>query len=427
MAAAASRDDVVGIGRAATGREIVMLVVSDLRVDPRVEREARALAAAGYSVKIFCPDPTQGKNRYLKIDWGNNINIEFLHWSAASFVRYRPGLRAGKLFDSALRHRPFAFHAHDLNTTVAARAAARVTGAHFVADFHEWFSENVRWDVATASYQPHAAAWKADLQEQERICLREASAVVTVCDSIADAMAQELGEGRRPAVVRNIPSFSASPTRSYPPLKQQFGLPEDCFALLYQGGVGPTRYLEPVIEALGEAKRCTLILRGPSIEHFEKAYRKLAEKVGAQDRLILAGPVPSKDVVAAARGADAGIWTLPALCRNFVYALPNKIFEYMAAGLPVLAAHYPEVRRIVEGHQVGLVFDPDSPGSIAAAINRLVDDRKLRADFAGNIEGALGTIDADREWQRLVEVYDALPRSAQDHVASVSPAPTSRG
>src|SRR5207344_168545 len=62
MLAAAERRDVVGIGRRAVGRHIVMLVVSDLRIDPRVEREARALVSAGYRVTVICPEPTQGKH-----------------------------------------------------------------------------------------------------------------------------------------------------------------------------------------------------------------------------------------------------------------------------------------------------------------------------------------------------------------------------
>ena len=56
--------------------------------------------------------------------------------------------------------------------------------------------------------------------------------MITVCDSIADAMAAELGNGRRPVVIRNVPQWNAIPTRDYAPLKQQFGLPDECFVLL---------------------------------------------------------------------------------------------------------------------------------------------------------------------------------------------------
>jgi glycosyltransferase involved in cell wall biosynthesis len=406
---AAETPDAIGIGSAAKGSEIVMLVVSDLRIDPRVEREALALTQAGFKVTIYCPDPTQGKDPSLKIIWGENIDVRFLHWSAASFVMACPGFHAGQLFQSAVQHRPFAFHAHDLSTAFAARAAARITGAHLVVDFHEWFSENVSWNAIEKKYAPYEAEWKKPMQELERLCLREASAVVTVCDSIADAMAEELGGGRRPQVVRNIPQLAAQPSKEYPPLKKQLSLANNQFVVLYQGGTGPTRLLEPIIEALGLATRCTLVIRGPSIEYFEKDYRKIAHKVGAGNRLILLPPVPSKDVVAAARGADVGIWSLPKLSRNFYFALPNKIFEYLAAGLPVAGANFPEVKHIVETYNIGVTFNPYDAQSIASALIRL-EDETFRAACARNTRIALSELNAESEWQKLVNIYERLPR-----------------
>ena len=408
--AAASAGSSSDIGRASVGRQIVMLVVSDLRIDPRVEREARALAAANYQVTVLCPDPAQG-GVLPAIDWGPNVKIKFLHWTAASFVSEYPGYLAIESYFEAARLRPFAFHAHDLNTAYAALAAAKHTGAHLVVDFHEWTSENVHWNVAKQQLTPYPDAWKADLQKLETRLLIEASAVVTVCDSIADALVDELGGPRRPSVIRNIPTLSAVPTRYYPPLKQQLGLPEDRFVLLWQGGTGPSRLIEPIIEALQFAPKCTFVIRGPSLDLYGKEYLAIAERTGASDRLILQDAVPSRDVVAAALGADAGIWTLPALCRNFTYALPNKIFEYMASNLPTLVADYPEARRLVMTHEVGLTFDPYDPRSIAAAINRLIDDPAFAQACRDNTVKALMSLNADGEWRKLVALYDNLPRS----------------
>jgi alpha-maltose-1-phosphate synthase len=216
--------------------------------------------------------------------------------------------------------------------------------------------------------------------------------------------------GRRPVVIRNIPSLNAIPTKDYPPLKQQLGLPESSFVVLWQGGTGPTRMIEPIIEALAFAPRCIFVVRGPSLQYFGEGYRALAKDMGVEDRLMLVDPVPSGDVVAAARGADAGIWTLPELCRNFTFALPNKIFEYIASGLPLLAAHYPEAKRLLTEHDVGLTFDPYDPKSIAAAINRLIDDPALAERFRNNASTALRQLDADAEWRKLVTLYDSLPR-----------------
>lgn len=412
---AARTQDAIGIGARATGRRIIMLLVSNIWVDPRVEREARALAAAGYAVEVICPDTAQPRGSRKPPDWGPGVAIELIRPGAAEFVGERPGFIGGEMFDAAMRAarrgQPLAFHGHDLNTSYAALAAARVTGAHFIADFHEWTSENVHWDSTSEAWTPYAGEWKAELQALEARIMTEASAVVTVSQSIVEALAQELGQGRRATLVRNIPLLAATPTREYPPLKQQFGLPDDSFVLLYQGGTGPARLLEPIIEALAHAPRCILVLRGPSLDQFGEEYRAIARRIGADDRLILGQPVPSRDVVAAAKGADAGIYSVVGVCRNFTHALPNKVFEYMASGLPALVVNYPEVSRMVEQYGIGLSFDPHDPVSIAAAINRLIDDPALCEQLRRNTVAALSDLDAEAEWQKLVHLYDELPRA----------------
>ena len=80
-------------------------------------------------------------------------------------------------------------------------------------------------ELQESAWVPFPADWRSDLQKLESLLLADASATVTVCDLIADAMEAELG-GRRPIVVRNIPDLDILPTRQYLPLKQQLGLPE---------------------------------------------------------------------------------------------------------------------------------------------------------------------------------------------------------
>lgn len=385
---------------------VVMVAFADIRHDPRIEREARALAQAGFRLRIVFPKTSNWDDG--PVDWGSGVSFMPVVDRAGLFCTRWPGFIGDELFLALLQDRPFAIHAHDLNMAFIAFAAARRTGAKVVCDFHEWYSENVTYDAKIQRYSAHSSAWHRGYRWLERYCLAHADAVVTVCDSIADAMASELGEGRRPVVVRNIPSLLTTPTRDYLPLKQELGLPESQFVLLYQGGLGPSRFIEPVIEALAHAPGCLLVIRGPQMDLWGSGYRQIAEKGGFSDRLLLRPALPSRDVVAAARGADAGVWTLPRLCRNFTYALPNKIFEYTASNLPLLVADYPEARRMVEAYQMGLTFDPYDPSSIAAAINRLVEDRALGRSMAVNTNAALEAMDAGREWQRMAEIYQRL-------------------
>lgn len=409
-----------GVGEQASGRTIVMVVVADMRVDPRVQREARALAAGGFQVHVIWTDPQLGPGgRQPEIDWGENITFEALPRDAGRFSSQFPGIFGRQLLNAALAHRPFAFHGHDLNTALVVLTAARRTGAHAVCDFHEWYSENVTFSPLRGVYTPHSFLQKAAYRWLERMSFQHGSALVTVCDSIAEEMTRDMGDGRLGvAVVRNIPDRGREPTRPYPPLKQQYGIADDRFVLLWQGGVGPSRMIEPVVEALAFAPSCTLVIRGPEIETYGPGYAAIAARIGASDRLILASAVPSRDVVAAGRGADAGVWTLPNLCKNFTYALPNKIFEYLASGLPVVVAHYPEAKRLIESHEVGLDFDPYDPRSIAAAIERLSEDRSFRERLAANTAPALARLDADAEWRKLVTLYEGLARREKGDLPS---------
>ncbi len=184
--------------------------------------------------------------------------------------------------------------------------------------------------------------------------------------------------------------------------------------LLYQGGTGPSRLIEPIIEALAHVPECILAIRGPSLDIFGEGYREIARRGGFEDRLFLMPPVPSRDVVAAAGGADAGIYSVLGVGKNFIYALPNKIFEYAAAGLPVLSADYPEVSKFVREHDIGLTFAPTDPRSIAAAINRLIDEPALAERLRINSAKLTANLLGQDEWDKLVALYDALPKAAPE-------------
>jgi glycosyltransferase involved in cell wall biosynthesis len=388
---------------------VTMLAVSEVWRDPRVERGARALAERGYRVVIVYPD-TSGEGAHSPLDWGPAIEFLALRAAEAAFTVRFPYVLGLGLLRAAIPTRPFAFHAHDLATSLVALTAAWLARAHCVCDFHEWYSENVTWNTAKQTYEPHTAPTRIIYRMLERLCLRKASAVITVCESLAAELEAMSGYRRKVDLVRNVPAVTDAGARARPRLADQLGGPGR-FVLLYQGGVGPSRLLEPVIRAIAKTPEVLFVIRGPGIDRYGPAYLRLAESCGVANRVFCLAPVPSSDVVAEAACADAGLWTLPHLCRNFYFALPNKIFEYLAAGLPLLVAGYPEARRIVLNHGVGFCFDPYDPDSIAEQINRLAGDPALCERLRGAIPLALQKLSVQDEWQKLVRLYDRLRMS----------------
>lgn len=391
-------------------RRVVMLAVSNLRIDPRIERESRALAGRGYEVVVVAPDiSTPPLIGGTPIDWGPNVTFDILPANEANFVGWSPYFYSKAMIEAAVGHRPFAIHGNDLWTCLIALEVARRSGGMAVADFHEWTSENVSWDVRTKSWRRHDDALACAFREMEVLTMRRAAATITVNETIARALEDMAGLERGGVdIIRNIPKLDAVPTREYRPIKEELGLPSDAFVVIYQGGTGPSRLLEPIIEALVYAPSAYLVIRGPSLDMFGDHYRRTASRAGVQDRVILQGPVPSRDVVAAAKGADLGIWSLPDISKNFRFALPNKVFEYLAAGVPLAVANYPEPAAIVERNQCGVTFDPYSPRSIADAILRMQSDPDFHQRCAENTAKALKSLDADAEWERYADLFDRL-------------------
>jgi glycosyltransferase involved in cell wall biosynthesis len=393
--------------------EIVMLVISEVWRDPRVEREARALAKTGFLVKILYPDYFSKAHNIAKINWDKNITFRPLSGDYLHFMHKLPYVYEERFIQEALFEKPFAFHAHDLSTCLIGLVAAHKTGANLVCDFHEWYSENVTYNSRNKKYKRHPFYKRYIYRVIEKIMLEKATTIITVCDSIANELKKMTTTSREILVVRNIPLYKCNVMKESVKTKsaevrKRHNISEEKVVILYQGGVGPSRLLEPIIEAMKWVNNGVLLIRGPGIEVYQNHYMKQAIKGGVAGKLLFELPVPSALVVEAAIEADVGIWTLPNLSKNFYYSLPNKVFEYLAAGLPILCAHYPEVSRIIDTYQVGLTFDPYDPASIAESMNKVCNDFKLREILTKNIPNALKDLQADQEWDKIVNLYQEL-------------------
>jgi glycosyltransferase involved in cell wall biosynthesis len=389
--------------RARTGRRILMLTISDIEHDPRINKVARSLADEGYEVEIMAPSTERNQTvrevvpgvRYVKVPMRSPMQL---------FVFYQDEyLKAG-------RTREFDYvHANDLTTLTVAWALARARGVPLVYDAHELWTENVEfkrgeWVPMSRPTRVLAGAW-------ERLLLGSVDLLVTVGPSIVAEYKRRDGLRRPPLLLANYPSLalldSASPPKS---IRERCGLSSSHFVTLYMGGVNPLRNIETVIEAHRHLpERHVFVVMGPGVELFSDEYRALAQTVGVDGRVFFLSPVGMDEVVTAARDANCGIVMLKNLCKNFYYFYPNKLFEYAAAGVPIATSEFPDAAGFVQSERCGVTFDPESPTSIAEALASLsANPEEARA------MGARGraTILAHRNWEsvveRLVAEYDHL-------------------
>jgi glycosyltransferase involved in cell wall biosynthesis len=397
-----------------------VLVRNAVTHDARVLREARTLQAGGYQVAVAGVVSTAEPERRVQVEGIEVVRID----PRAGALRRRRGtprgsappaqpgqtapggaVPAGRRARARLRRlavtlsynargirlawraRPDLVHANDYNTMWIALGAKLMCGSRVVYDAHElWADRNGRPE------------WRPWLVACEAVFVRLADATITASPGYADAM------GRRyrvtpPTVIRNIP---AGP-RTAPPIIA----PDRPPLAVYVGGLMPGRGLEIGIRALAEVPALRMRLIGPGAAAYRASLAALAGRCGVADRLELAEPVSPGAVVAAAADASLGLLLIEPVCRSYELTLPNKLFEYAQAGVPMLASDLPVIGALVRAHELGEAVRPADETAVAAAMRRLLDPgrnaaaRERAQRFASENPWA-----SDR--RQLAEIYSRL-------------------
>ncbi|ULG72686.1 glycosyltransferase family 4 protein [Macrococcus brunensis] len=189
-------------------------------------------------------------------------------------------------------------------------------------------------------------------------------------------------------------------------LHDKLGLPDNEKILLYQGGLQQGRGLELLIEAMPQITEGTLVFLGAG--KLEKKLKELAAESPAKDRIKFIPKVHFKELPSYTREAYLGFQVLQNVCFNHYSASSNKLFEYIMAHVPVVSCSFPEVKKVVEGEEVGIAVDSHSAAEIAAAVNQLLKNPALRNRMSENCKTAKLKYNWDVEQQKLFDTYTAV-------------------
>lgn len=209
--------------------------------------------------------------------------------------------------------------------------------------------------------------------------------------------------GFYPNVVHNYPFKQNERNMERVNLHEMLNLPADEKILLYQGGIQVGRGLDKLIEAAPHFKEGTLVFIGDGKIKLE--LQNKVEQLGLQNKVKFLPKVPLSDLPKYTRNAYLGFQVLNNVCFNHYSASSNKLFEYMMAGVPVVACDFPEIKRVVEGDRTGICVDSHSPVEIAKAVNQLLEDGKLRRTFSENSKVASRKFNWELEKEYLLTVY----------------------
>jgi len=342
-----------------------------------VRAGARAPQAAGPSADA--PSPRPGGASAAGLTWRARAGRIL---SGVSYCRQAVRL--------ARRERPALVHANDWNTMWCGVAIKLTCGARLIYDSHElWADRNGRWEQRW---------W---LLASEALFVRVADETISASPGYAQALAERYRIAT-PTVIRNIPDAGGTPEAAVahaqaPPLA------------IYVGGLMPGRGLEQTIDALALAPGIRLRAIGPGTQEYRAGLSERAAAAGVADRVELAAPVPPALLPAALADATVGLCLIQPVCRSYELTLPNKLFEYAAAGVPVLASDLPVIAAVVRDNGLGEVVPAADARGIAAGLERLTEPSRRR-EAAGLARAFARANDWASESGALAEVYAKATR-----------------
>jgi len=378
---------------------ILHIVLNEFTNDARVLNETESIVAAIPEEKELWVAALKGReiSEYERIDNWRQVwrvplvsrglpkdllsqTIKYIEWMFRIVVRF-----ASK--------RPRIVHCHDLNALPVGVVLKVLCGSIVVYDAHELETER----------HGKRGIRKGLAKIIEKLLIPFVHYVITVSDSIARDYARRY-KIRQPLVVRNIPKNVQLTVNDRKRLRRLVGIQEDSHEILvflYQGGVSGGRGVERllrVFQKVSSNRHIVFMGNGPLV--------KLVQAAAASHPNIHHIPaVPPDKVLLHTAGADVGIYLMEDTCLNHHYSLPNKLFEFIKAGIPVVINDLPEQRHLVERYDCGWVTSNDDH-KLAKMINKLsMQDICLKRK---NAERAAAELDWEKEVSTLCDIYRAM-------------------
>lgn len=299
------------------------------------------------------------------------------------------------LFREAKKHKFDICHCNDLDSLLAGYLLKKKTNCKIVYDAHELWVEQ----------EPDSSMlWKYFFSKLEQFLIKKADQVISVNCSICRIL-EEKYKINNAIAVYNAPFLEKSFVHKPKDLRKKFVNKK---IVLYQGRYTFFRGLEQLAKSSEYfSDNIVLVFRGYG--EAEKKIKDIVNDLKLQDRVFFVDPVPMEEMVLFATDADIGVIPYLPVSANNLYCTPNKIFEYLMAGLAVVASDIPEMKKIIVENELGLVFDPFSPLDIAEKINSLVKDQdKLYNIKKRSLSIAENKYNWNMEGKKLIKIYNNI-------------------
>ena len=369
-------------------RRVIISVTNDLSTDQRVKKVCESLLKLDLEILLIgrnLPDSRSIKRPYKYM----RMNLLF-NKGALFYAEYNL-----RLFLILLFSKVDVYHSNDLDTLLANYLASIIRRKPIVYDSHEYFT-------GVPEIQNKTFVKKVWTTIENHI-FPKLKHIFTVNQSIASLYEKQYGKQLK--IIRNIPRKK---TWTIDKSRQQLGLPENKKIIITQGaGINIDRGVEEALEAMQFLNDVCFVIIGNG-DVIPKLKKRTFE-LNLEKSIIFKDKMPYEQMMQYTQHAELGLSLDKNTNINYRLSLPNKIFDYIHAGVPILASKIKEVEAVITKHRIGLFIENHEPKHIAQQIEKALDEN-LKFKYQKNIKNAALQLNWENEEKNLVEVYKKIAK-----------------
>ena len=412
---------------------VAMLVWNEFLNDARVLKEAETLQRQGYKINIFAlhtPGKTLKNEKYpsginvfrilrnplwnIRVKIKKNIqassknnsvytnkdsnknnsktnrhNISFIRTVIKAIFRIWAHL---KFIYYVTKLKPDIIHAHDLNMLPTAYITNLITRSILIYDTHEVSLDREGYKNI-----------KFFVYYVEKILLPRVSTVITTTRLRAKFFSR-FYKIKMPTVLYNQPRFVELKKQNV--IREKLDLKLNWPIVLYQGGIQQNRGLETLVSVIPEIKNAYFVFIGNG--RLKPHLQNMVENLCISERVFFIDTVPLVELLNFTASASIGIQPIENTCFNHFSTDSNKLFEYIIAGLPIIASNMPEIKKIVSKYNVGEIFQNGNKTELSTKINKFIDHPDLVEKYRQNSIAARRHLCWETQESKLIDIYKKI-------------------
>lgn len=365
-------------------KRAIVSVINDLVTDRRVDKTCNTLVDLSFDVLLIgrkLPDSLPLERRRYHT---HRMNLLFVK-GPLFYAEYNI-----RLFFLLLGKKSSLLFSNDLDTLLPNYVVSLLKRVPLVYDSHEYFTETPE----LVNRKLVQSFWKTI----EKMIFPKLQDIITVNDSIADLFRKKYNKEVR--VVRNIPPAARiSQLKS----RQELGLPGNRPVILLQGaGINIQRGAEELVQAMQFLPEVLLLIIGGG--DVIGQLKQMRTELKLEDTIMILPKMPFDQLFYYTASADLGLTLDKDTNINYRYSLPNKLFDYIHAGLPVLASPLTEIKKIIDTYQIGETIESHQPEQLAMKITSMLSNKKMLEIYHQNCLKAAKILSWENEKKVLTEI-----------------------